>query len=76
MPFVRFVFAKYNKEQKEETWHIYMAESVRLIGENKYLTKSYIDLIEEKPHSEYEDMTGDEIALAIIEKAGLKIEER
>lgn len=76
MPFVRFVFAKYNQEQEKKAWRIYMAESVRLFGENKYLTKSYIDLIEEKPRNEYEDMTGDEIALAIIEKAGLKLEER
>lgn len=77
MPFVRFMLASYNELQEEKAWRAYVADSIQLIGQGKYITKRYSELIEDakedKPRNEYENLTGDEIAQKIIEKAGLKV---
>ena len=45
----------------------YVTESLRLQGENKYLTKSWVDVIDTK----VDYRTGEEVAADVIRAAGL-----
>ena len=50
------------------TYRFYVAECLRSIPQNKYLNKPLYDIIYRK---EEDTRTGDEIALDVIERAGL-----
>lgn len=65
------------REREEELYRSYLAETVRLAGEDiarltggQYLAKSWSELISpEMP----DERSGDEIAADVIRKAGLKL---
>ena len=66
-------FSEYNKEK---AFRVYVSDAIMCISETianrdggSYMTKRYIDIIE--PHEEI-DYDPDEIALDIIERAGLR----
>ena len=50
------------------SYRTYMTEILRLRGENKTLTKSWLDIIDPKP---VDNRSGDEIAVQVLRNTGL-----
>lgn len=67
---MRYVVARYNQEQRETAYRIFVTESLALIPQNKYLQNKYIDMIQIK-HTD--NRSGDEIARDVINRIGLKV---
>ena len=65
---MRYVEARLDEYLRDKTYRIYITRSLQLIPQSKYITANYTDLIEPK---EEDTRTGDEIALDIINRAGL-----
>ena len=57
--------AKCEQDDEERSFRLYMTEIVRLRGENKTLTKSWLDIIDPKP---VDDRSGDEIAMEFVRR--------
>jgi hypothetical protein len=62
------VRAKCTEDDERMAYRAYVTESLRLQGENKYIQRSWMDIINPKP---VDTRTGDEIALQVIKNAGL-----
>lgn len=65
------------KHCEEHAYKVYTAECLRMLTENtaklsngRYVTKSFSEIIQVKP---VDKRTGDEIAMDVIKKAGLKV---
>lgn len=56
------------QDDEERSFRLYMTEIVRLRGENKTLTKSWLDIIDPKP---VDNRSGDEIAVQVLRNTGL-----
>lgn len=67
-PFLRYVIARLDEENREMAYRIYVTQSLQNVPQNKYITKSYYDMIYPKPE---DNRSAEEIADDIIEKAGL-----
>ena len=63
-----YVFSKYKKNQQETLFKDYVSNSLRLIPQNKYIKKTYSELL--TPEKE---KTGEEIVIDIITRHGLKV---
>lgn len=75
-PFVRYFLAKLKERNERRTYEIYVADLLNVIAKPNYenwKVPFYSDMIRKK---EVKEQNGDEIAMALIEKAGLKLEER
>jgi hypothetical protein len=70
---VEHVLEKYNEERKESAYRAYTSDMLMAIAESMGATveSRYVDLIEP---GQPEEMDADEIALDIIERAGLKVQ--
>lgn len=68
---MRYVMAKKAEHDEEVVFRTYLAESVRLGAQNKYLRKSYFDVVHPQP---IDTRSGDEIAEDVINRLGLKVE--
>lgn len=68
---MRYVSSKYQKMMKEETYRIYMSDSLFYLGQDKRLTVRYQDIADKQKK---ETRNGDEIALDIIKRLDLKVE--
>lgn len=66
---MRYVISRYKAYQKEMAYRIYITDSLFYLGQMKSLNVRYYDLVNPRPK---ETRTGDEIALDVIEKAGLR----
>lgn len=66
---MRYVEARWNDFNRDETYRIYVTTSLKLAPQSKFLNNDYWDLVDMK---EPDNRTGDEIASDIIERAGLK----
>lgn len=66
---MRYVKARLEKEQRDEAYRIFVCDSLQLMPQNKYLAKRYSDLIKKDKEPQ---KSGDEIALDIMSRAGLK----
>ena len=53
------------QDDEERSFRLYMTEIVRLYGENKTLTKSWLDIIDPKP---VDNRSGDEIAMDFVRR--------
>lgn len=53
-------------------YRAYVTESLRLQGENKRLTRPWMELVDKGPKAP--EKSGDEIALEVIQAAGLHVE--
>ena len=60
--------AKVAEDDERTAYRAYVTESLRLQGENKYIQRSWLDIIDPKP---VDTRSGDEIALDVIERTGL-----
>lgn len=63
--------ARIEEYHREETYRIFVTESLRFAPQGKILNKSYIELL--KPQ-EVETRTGIEVAEEVAEKLGTKID--
>ena len=65
---MRYVEARIDKYNRDETYRIFITESLRLAPQGKYITKSYGDMFEKR---QIDARSGDEIAMDVITNAGL-----
>ena len=70
---IEHVICEHNAKMEEEVFRVYMGDVLKAVGEQLGLKieKRLIELIK-KPEPE-DSRTGDEIALAVIKAAGLKV---
>lgn len=71
---MRYVLARFNKEARERAYRIYICESLFAHGENKRLSMHYADMIK-RGNRKVDNRTGDEIAIDVIQRFGLRIED-
>ena len=67
---MRYVLARLSQDRREETYRIFVTESLRLIPQDRYLTKRYTEIVNPQPQDK---RTGDEVVMDIIERAGLQL---
>lgn len=65
---MRYVRAKCEQDFEEMSYRTYVTEILRLRGENKTLTKSWLGIIDPKP---VDNRSGDEIAVQVLRNTGL-----
>lgn len=69
-PFMRYAIARLETCEQEQLYYAYTAKSLQLIPQGTYLQKDYTDML--KPQK-IDRRSGDEIALDIIKRAGLRL---
>lgn len=69
--FLKYAISRFNHEQKEMAYMVYMTDTLYYKAKNQMINTRFVDMIEQK---NVDNRTGDEIALDIIKKAGLKVE--
>ena len=62
--------ARINEYNREETYRIFVTESLRFAPQDKVLNKSYLELLK---HEKVETRSGIEVAEKVAEKLGTKI---
>ena len=74
---MRYAIARYQSQQRDLAYRIYVADCLRIISENtakmcggSYITAKFTDLINTKP---VDKRTGEEIAADIIKRAGIGV---
>lgn len=77
MAFMRYVNARYESQERDLAYRIYVTDCLRIISENtakysggKYVSASLHDILYPKPE---DTRTGEEIAADIIRRAGLEV---
>ena len=74
---MRYAMARYQSQQRDLAYRIYVSECLRIISENtakmgggSYITAKLSDIINPKPA---DNRTGEEIAADIIKRAGIEV---
>ena len=74
---MRYAMARYQSQQRDFAYRIYVADCLRIISENtakigggSYITAKLSDIINPKPA---DNRTGEEIAADIIKRAGIEV---
>lgn len=74
---MRYAMARYQSQQRDLAYRIYVADCLRIISENTakmgggaYITAKLADIINPKP---VDKRTGEEIAADIIKRAGIEV---
>ena len=74
---MRYAMARYQSQQSDLAYRIYVADCLRIISENtakigggSYITAKFADIINPKP---VDNRTGEEIAANIIKLAGIEV---
>lgn len=74
---MRYAMARYQSQQRDLAYRIYVADCLRIISENtakmgggSYITAKLADIINPKPD---DNRTGEEIAADIIKRAGIEV---
>ena len=74
---MRYAIARYQSQQRDLVYRIYVTDCLRIISENtakmgggSYITAKLADIINPKP---VENRTGEEIAADIIKRAGIEV---
>lgn len=68
---MRYVNARLDEYDREEAYRIYISKSLQLIPQSKWLAKGYDELLNPKPE---DSLTGEEIVLDVMKRAGLQFE--
>lgn len=68
---MRYVKARAEQISREEAYRIFVTESLRIIPQQRWFTKSYLELL--KPQ-QIETRSGKEVAEEVAEKLGFKID--
>lgn len=69
---MRYVEARLDEYQREETYRFYVTKSLQLLPQNKYLQASYQETVDTP--KDIDTRTGDEIVFDIMKRAGLTFE--
>ena len=74
---MRYAMARYQSQQRDLAYRIYVADCLRIISENtakigggSYITAKFSDIINPKP---VDNRAGEEIAADIIKRAGIEV---
>lgn len=74
---MRYAMARYQSQQRDLAYRIYVTDCLRIVGENtakmgcgSYITDKFADIINPKL---VDDRTGEEIAADIIKRAGIEV---
>ena len=74
---MRYAMARYQSQQRDLAYRIYVSDCLRIISENtakmgggSYITAKLADIINPKL---VDDRTGEEIAADIIKRAGIEV---
>ena len=74
---MRYAMARYQSQQRDLAYRIYVSDCLRIISENtaktgggSYITAKFADIISPKP---VDNRTGEEIAADIIRLAGIEV---
>ena len=74
---MRYAIARYQSQQRDLAYRIYVADCLRIISENtakmgggSYITAKLADIINPKPA---DNRTSEEIAADIIKRAGIEV---
>ena len=74
---MRYAIARYQSQQRDLAYRIYVADCLRIISENtakigggSYITAKFADIINQKP---VDNRTGEEIAADIIKRSGIEV---
>lgn len=74
---MRYAMARYQSQQRDLAYRIYVADCLRIISENtakmgggSYITAKLADIINPNP---VDNRTGEEIAADIIKRAGIEV---
>lgn len=74
---MRYAMARYQSQQRDLAYRIYVSDCLRIISENtaklgggSYITAKLSDIINPKPA---DNRTGEEIAADIIKRAGIEV---
>ena len=74
---MRYAMARYQSQQRDLAYRIYIGDCLRIIGENTanmgsghYIIDKISDIINPKP---VDNRTGEEIAADIIKQAGIEV---
>ena len=74
---MRYAMARYQSQQRDLAYRIYVTDCLRIISENtakmgggSYITTKLADIINPKP---VDNRTGEEIAADIIKRAGIEV---
>ena len=75
---MRYAMARYQSQQRDLAYRIYVTDCLRIISENtakmvnggSYITAKLADIINPKP---VDNRTGEEIAADIIKRAGIEV---
>ena len=74
---MRYAMARYQSQQRDLAYRIYVTDCLRIISENtakmgngSYITAKFADIINPKP---VDKRTGEEIAADIIKQAGIEV---
>ena len=66
--FIRYAARIHEEARERRTFHWYVAESLRLQGEGKYVATPWGDLLDRRPDEDAED-----IVARVVEDAGLEV---
>ena len=74
---MRYAMARYQSQQRDLAYRIYVSDCLRIISENtakmgggSYITAKFADIINPKP---VDGRTGEEIAADIIKRSGIEV---
>lgn len=74
---MRYAMARYQSQQRDLAYRIYITDCLRIISENTakmgggpYITTKFADIINPKP---VDNRTGEEISADIIKRAGIEV---
>lgn len=74
---MRYAMARYQSQQRDLAYRIYVTDCLRIISENtakmgggSYITAKFADIINTKP---VDNQTGEEIAADIIKRSGIEV---
>ena len=74
---MRYAIARYQSQQRDLAYRIYVTDCLRIISENtaktgggSYITAKFADIINPKPA---DNRAGEEIAADIIKRAGIEV---
>ena len=69
--FLRYAISRFKYEQDEMAYRVYVTDSIYYKGHNQMINKRFFDMLNEK----VDNRNGDEIALDVMNKAGLRFKE-
>lgn len=67
---MRYLIARMKKDKRDESYRIYITDSLYYNGQNKTISKRYIDLVNAKP---VEERPAEEIIDDVINRVGLSV---